>query len=58
VSAAKGWTEVARIPQANGSTRVVYVESRNAREVREVLRQDPTRIDGLWCPTRVSEVQS
>ena len=50
------WVVVARIPQVDGAVREVLVERRHAREVRDVLRQDPARIDGLWVPTRVREV--
>ena len=52
------WIVVARIPQVDGRVREVLVERRHAREVREVLRLDPARVDGLWCTTRTREVQS
>jgi hypothetical protein len=52
------WVVVARIPQVDGGVREVLVERKHSAEVREVLRQDPARIDGLWCPTRTREVQS
>jgi hypothetical protein len=52
------WVVVARIPQADGGVREVLVESKHAREVREVLRQDLTRVDGLWCQTRTREALS
>lgn len=52
------WVVVASIPQLDGKLREVLVERKNAAEVREVLRQDPARVDGLWCPTRTREVQS
>ena len=52
------WVVVARIPQINGRTREVLVERRHAREVREVLRLDPARIDGIWCPKQTRDVQS
>ena len=52
------WIVVARIPQVDGRVREVLVESKHAGEVRAVLRHDPARIDGLWCPTRTREVQS
>ena len=52
-----GWVVVARIPQIDGRVREVLVERGNAREVSEVLRQDPARVDSLWCPTRTREVQ-
>jgi len=50
------WVVVARIPQVDGAVREVLVQSRHAREVRDVLRQDPARIERLWVPTRVREV--
>ena len=50
------WVVVARIPQMGGAVREVLVERRHAREVREVLREDPARIDRLWCPVRTREV--
>lgn len=53
-----GWVVAARIPQLGGAVREVLVERRHAREVREVLKQDPARIDALWCPTSTREVQS
>lgn len=52
------WVVVATIPQIDGGVREILVRTRDAREVREVLRLDSARIDGLWCPTRVREVQS
>jgi hypothetical protein len=52
------WVVVARIPQVDGGTREVLVERRSAAEVREALRLDPARVDGLWCPVRTREVQS
>lgn len=52
------WEVVARIPQVTGGVREVLVERRHAAEVREALRQDPARIDGLWCPVRTREVAS
>jgi hypothetical protein len=56
VSAA--WVVVASVPQVDGGVREVLVERKHAREVREVLRQDPSRVDGLWCPVRTREAQS
>ncbi len=50
------WVVIARIPQMGGAVREVLVERRHAREVREVLREDPARIDRLWCPVRTREV--
>jgi hypothetical protein len=52
------WVVVARIPQVGGGVREVLVERTYAAEVRAVLRQDPARIDGLWCPRRTREVRS
>ncbi len=52
----KSWVVVASIPQIDGGIREVLVERRHAAEVRETLRQDPARIDGLWCATRVRDV--
>jgi len=53
---AEYWVVVARILQVDGAVREVLVERRHAREVRDALREDPARIDGLWVPTRVREV--
>lgn len=49
------WVTVARIPQIDGGTRIVQVERKNAAEVKEALRDDPARIDGLWCPIRTRD---
>jgi len=51
------WLVVARIPQIDGRIREVLVRACDAREVREVLRQDPARVDGLWCPTRTRDAE-
>lgn len=53
---ARNWVVVASIPQVGGTVREVLVPGREAREVREVLRQDPARVERLWCPVRVREV--
>lgn len=51
------WTVVATIPQVDGGAREVLVPSSRASEVREVLRQDPARVERLWVPTRLRDVR-
>lgn len=55
MSAHRAWVVVARVPQADSGIREVLVESKHAAEVREVLRNDPARIERLWCPSRTRE---
>jgi len=50
------WTVVATGPQVGGGVRQVLVPARHAAEVREELRRDPARIDGLWCAVRVRDL--
>lgn len=50
------WVIVVQIPQIGGSVREVLVRKSDAAEVREVLRDDPSRVERLWCEHRVREV--
>jgi hypothetical protein len=58
IVSATRWVVVAQIPQVDGAIREVRVEQRHASEVREVLRQDPARVERLWCPVQTREAAS
>lgn len=49
------WVVVATLPQVGGGVRHVAVRARDAAEVRRVLREDPSRVERLWVPVRVTE---